>query len=191
MANRIKDAYRDVKKADVDWSAELKRTYGDKADDYRFTPRGYATAKLNTLRSRWIRATNELNNLIDLKKKGLLSNPKKRVAIKRVATKRVGTSTTKKSMATRRTPSKRLKTRRAVNTRKGYYPNPVKRRVTKKHYAGFVVSGERAYFCGAGYTIHKNDAVIFPTVNSAKKFAAGDINYRSAYSYKADKVFFE
>lgn len=57
--------------------------------------------------------------------KQLAALKKARAAKKRNVDKRkVGTSQTKKSRATGKTPSKRLKKRRASNTKKGYYPNP-------------------------------------------------------------------
>lgn len=118
------------------------------------------------------------------------------------AKKRVGTSTRKKSMTTGKAPTKRLKKRRAANTKPGYYPNPRKKTTRKKWRVLCVVpsaaginSGidpnKTGYWTGTGWDTRKDKAVRYPNLEAARNEAAHlPKKYRSGmyWSYATETV---
>lgn len=102
--------------------------------------------------------------------KKLVALNKKRAS----ARKKVGTSQTAKSRATKKAPSKRLKQRRSLNTKKGYYPNPI----LKGRYVLKIVPTPyglkngtpttKAYWTGTGWDTSKSKAVIYPSLKAVK-----------------------
>jgi len=70
-----------------------------------------------------------------------------------------------KSQATKKTPTKRLKKRRASNKATGYFPNPVFK--GKLYTCGVVYNNTEYYFTGAGLDSNHKKSAIFRSSKDA------------------------
>lgn len=75
---------------------------------------------------------------------------KKKPVAKKTTVKKKKVAVTAKSRATKKAPSARLKTRRAKNTKPGYYPNPAKKTVIKYGVKVVTNAGKEGYLTEKG-----------------------------------------
>lgn len=93
---------------------------------------------------------------------------KRKTTVKKKAAPRKKKAVNAVSQITKKPPTKRLKKRRAANTKKGYFPNPVH----LNHYVVRVLdSGAMQYYSGKGFTDNKNHAAVWHNQSMAKTIA--------------------
>jgi len=126
--------------------------------------------------------------LVALNKKRRQANPKKKAKRKARAKVKVGA----RSRATKKRPSAELKRRRKKNTKKGYYPNPVKDNIVYLAYVA--VDSVRYYYHGysgskkrAVFDDRPQGSVLYMSRASAIFDATRAVGSRSGHTFHAQR----